>query len=371
MISFIIILVASLMYSNEYEVYTVKKGDSLSSVLINKGVSLNSLLGRDKSPGLLVENILINPEVENWYLLDPKREINIKLLSSDINTKNYSEAKAIATNRVNKEEKLETANNDTIKEHKIVLVSKENSVFENSLQEESNEEYIGINGVKETYSFDEHNSYFSEHKIHLGLGIIYNTETQKNSNLIKMDPSFLTPVLGYTYKFRPSNISADFEPRFLSEFSYVLKDDLDDGVDLPLNLKFEIGLARYATWTLNDTSISPYIGFGYRTDNTVTSSSTLAKEARTSKTFYLSFSPEFETVFNNFKFAYNLFYNFALDTKSEGDNFSNYELGINTGFNFNNGWSYFVKYYYSYFENKLETVNIVSHNAILGIAYKI
>lgn len=373
MILSIIILLANLMYSNEYEVYTVKKGDSLSLILLNKGVSLNSLLGRDKSPGMIVENILINPEVENWYLLEPGRKINIKLVSSDTDTRSDFELKSGTIYTVNEKEKLEPVSDEAIKEEKIVLVNEEKEAFEGKKelknQEISKDDNNAIESTEELNPIYKQKSYFSENKFFLGLGIIYNTETQINSKLIKMDPSFLIPVLGYSYKYRSSIFGAAFEPRFLTELSYVLKDDIDGSTSLPLNIKFEIGLARYATWTFNDTSFSPYLGFGYRTDNTVTA--TLAKEARTSKTFYLAFSPEFETAFNDFIFSYNLFYNLSIDTESEGENFSNYELGFKTEFCFNNAFSYFLKYYYSYFENELETINMVSHKAILGIAYKI
>lgn len=345
------------MYSSEYKMHTVQKGESLSLILLNNGVSFKSLLGKDKSPGLLVENINLNPEVENWYTLESGQKIKLKLVSdnnvivSNTNTTKYFEP--VALSQKNSEPEFYTALEPLKDEsEKIEPVTKEvNDEFESMI-------------YKNNYTKNS----FSEHKFSFGLGILYLTETQKNSRLIKMDPSFIFPILGYTYKYRLSTDSASWEPKFDAELSYVIKHDSDEGVELPLNLRFELGLARHATLIFNRTSFNPYLGIGYRVDNSVTAN--LIKEARTSKTLYISFSPEFETVFNNYTLAYNLFYNLGIVSNSENEDFSNYELGIKTELSFNRSFSYFFKYYYLYFENESDNVNIVAHKGVLAMAYK-
>lgn len=353
---FIMLLFFLSSYSYEYEMHKVEKGESLSLILINKGVSYRSLLGKDQSPGLLVENINLNPEVKSWYTLNPGQEIRLKLVPDN------NVVIAENTNVIKNVEPLEQKSDELDLVNTIEPLKDENEKIETLIKEDKIEQENVI------YKNEYVKNYFSQHKISFGLGILYLTETQKNSQRIKMDPSFLFPILGYTYKYRSSTNVPSWESSVDAEVSYVIKHDSDEGVDLPLNLKLEFGLARYATLTFDRTSFSPYLGIGYRVDNSVTAN--LVKEARTTKTFYLSFSPEFETVFNNYTLAYNLFYNLGLASESEGEDFSNYELGVKTELSFNRAWSYFFKYYYSYFENESDDVNIVAHKGVLGMAYK-
>jgi len=319
------------LFSNttyDEEAYVVKKGETLSGLLYERGITEAKSLY--EQGGWVDKNKNINPGIEYWEKLKPGTVVKLVYRKAP-------EAKIVYQKDL---------------EEKTVDVKKADTKVEEIKPEEK---VLG---------------HFLENRFLLGFGVADNKEIQTTQTV--NDNSAVTfPILQYQMYYRPTSEldASSWEYRFLVQIDKGLK---TRGVNMPFGGQVEIGFGRHSLFKFGTTRFNPNIDLSFDINNTITSDVNDNLSARERQVLWLGLKPELVSYIGSTMMEYYPFLYKSLYMKSMSDTFSGWKFGLrtNVGIAFNNSLYGSFEYNYERHNDKTPLVVISLHNFVFGIGYR-